>query len=211
MMGRPAALAAAVPVGTLLLLFLAITAAWVVVSVVVMRRHRRHREVGLLEAHPRRREQRLADERGTFVPLAPVFEEEPEVEPEPEPEPEPELEPESESEFVLEDLSPHPSTIAPATIYEIVWYRDEERIAFALQPSDGRGASWARYRSASFTWGEDRDPPASLRAAQSAHGRLRARLERDGWATAGRGESWFSHRFSPPVSAPRDAALEDED
>ena len=63
MTGRPAALATAVPVGTLLLLFLAITAAWAVVSIVVMRRHRRHREVGVLEARPRHRDRRLADRR----------------------------------------------------------------------------------------------------------------------------------------------------
>ena len=34
--------------------------------------------------------------------------------------------------------------------------------------------------------------------AQRAHGRLRSRLLRDGWTTAGRGGPWFSHRFRPP-------------
>ena len=41
-----AVLASGIPVQTLVLLFVAITAAWVVVSVIVMRRQRRHREVG---------------------------------------------------------------------------------------------------------------------------------------------------------------------
>jgi hypothetical protein len=200
MSGHTATLAAAIPVQTLVLLFLAITAAWVVVSVVVMRRHRRHREVGLLQARPRRHEAPLAsDEAGRFVPLAPVFEE-PEHEPEPEPEPEPDPEPE------LEELPPHPSEITPATMYEIVWYREEERIAFALQPVDGRGASWARYRSSSFAWEDDSDPPASLKAAQSSHGKLRARLRREGWQASGRGDSWFSHRFEPPDPAPHERA-----
>jgi hypothetical protein len=196
MIGIPALLAAGIPVQTLVLLFLAITAAWVVVSVVVMRRHRRHRELGLLQARPRRHDQSLvSDEAGRFVPLAPAFEEdldEPEQEPEPQPEPEPEL----------EEPSPHPSEITPATTYEIVWYREEERIAFALQPVDGRAAPWARYRSSSFAWEEDSDPPASLKAAQSSHGKLRARLRREGWQAAGRGDSWFSHRFAPPESMP---------
>jgi hypothetical protein len=194
---RTAVLASGIPVQTLVLLFLAITAAWVVVSVIVMRRHRRHREVGLLQARPRRHERPLrSEETGRFVPLAPVFEEEPEPEPEPEPDPEPE--PELEPEPALEEPPPHPSEITPATTYEIVWYREEERIAFALQPLDGRGASWARYRSSSFAWEEDSDPPASLKAAQSSHGKLRARLRREGWQAAGRGDSWFSHRFTPP-------------
>ena len=55
-----------------------------------------------------------------------------------------ELEPEPEPEPELEELPPHPSDITPATLYEIVWYREEERIAFALQPVDGRAAGWAR-------------------------------------------------------------------
>jgi hypothetical protein len=194
---RAGLIATAIPVQTLVLLFLAITAAWVVVSVVVMRRQRRDREVGLLQARPRQHERRMAsDEAGRFVPLAPVFEEEPEPEPELEAEPEPEPEP--------EELPPHPSDITPATLYEIVWYREEERIAFALQPVDGRAAGWARYRSSSFAWEEDSDPPASLKAAQSSHGKLRARLRREGWQASGRGDSWFSHRFEPPDSAPHE-------
>ncbi len=198
----------AVPMQTLVLLFLAITAAWAIVSLLVMRRQRRDREVGVLNARPRPRERRLAsEETGTFVPLAPVFEEELEEELEDDLELEPEPEPEPE----LEELPPHPSTITAATMYEIVWYREEERIAFALQPVDGRAAPWARYRSASFAWAEDDDPPASLRAAQRAHGRLRARLERDDWRPAGRADSWFGHRFEPPDAAPEDPAPEDDD
>ena len=194
-----AVLASGIPVQTLVLLFVAITAAWVVVSVIVMRRQRRHREVGVLQARPRQHERPLrSEEAGRFVPLAPVFEEEPEPEPDPDPEPEPEPAPE------LEEPPPHPSEITPATMYEIVWYREEERIAFALQPVDGRGASWARYRSSSFAWEEDTDPPASLKAAQSSHGKLRARLRREGWQASGRGDSWFSHRFEPPDPAPHE-------
>jgi hypothetical protein len=203
---RAGLLAAAIPVQTLVLLFLAITAAWVVVSVVVMRRHRRDREVGLLQARPRQNERRMAsDDAGRFVPLAPVFEEEPEPEPDLEPEPELEL------ELEPEELPPHPSDITPATMYEIVWYREEERIAFALQPVDGRAAPWARYRSSSFAWEEDSDPPASLKAAQSSHGKLRARLRREGWQASGRGDSWFSHRFEPPASAPHERAQDPAD
>jgi hypothetical protein len=83
-------------------------------------------------------------------------------------------------------------------LYEIVWYREGERVAFALQPTDGRAAPWARHRSTSFAWAEDHDPPASLRAAQRAHGRLKAKLDREGWQPAGRGERWFNHRVEPP-------------
>jgi hypothetical protein len=85
-----------------------------------------------------------------------------------------------------------------ASTYEIVWYREESRLVFALQPVDGRSSSAARHRSDHFRWTEDADPPADLRGAQSAHGRLRARLVREGWRPAGRGEKWFSHRFHPP-------------
>ena len=88
-----------------------------------------------------------------------------------------------------------------ATTYEIVWYREAERILFALQPIDGRSALDARVASESFIWSEDRDPPPSLRLAQREHGKLRERLLRDGWTRAGRGERWFSHRFQPPPQA----------
>ena len=191
-------IAAAIPLQTLIVLLVAITLAWAVMSVVVMRRHRRHREVAVLQARPRRRERLATEEAGTFVPLASVFDDESEPAPEPEPEPEPEPDPEPDGV----EPAPHPSALAPARTYEIVWYREEERIAFALQPVDGRAAAWARYRSSSFAWAEDRDPPASLRAAQRAHGRLRARLERDDWVPGGRGEGWYRHRFEPPVNAP---------
>jgi hypothetical protein len=198
---------------TLVLILVGITAGWAILSFFVMRRSRhRRREVAVFQAQPRRRERpvRLREESGTFVPLAPVAADDEELlEPEPEePEPGPE-----EPELEPEDYAPAPSGLETATTYEVVWYRDgdEDRIAFALQPVDGRAAPWARYRSASFSWGEDRDPPATLRAAQSAHGRLRARLERDGWTSSGRGPGWFSHRFEPPVSAPRKRSSGDDD
>ncbi len=135
-------------------------------------------------------------EAGTFVPLSPVrvAEREPTPTPTPAPAPAPAPEPEPEPE--------QPGGPSAATLYEIVWYRHEEHIAFALQPIDGRAAPWAHYRSSSFEWNEDRDPPASLRAAQRAHGRLKARLDREGWRPAGRGESWFNHRVAPPDKAP---------
>ena len=85
-----------------------------------------------------------------------------------------------------------------ATVYEIVWYREDDRVVFALQPLDGRTALIQPQRSATFAWAEDRDPPPSLRAAQREHARLRERLLRDGWTRGGRGERWFSHRFKPP-------------
>jgi hypothetical protein len=85
-----------------------------------------------------------------------------------------------------------------ATIYEIVWYREDDRLVFALQPLDGRTALIGPQRSGTFAWVEERDPPASLRAAQREHAKLRERLQRDGWSRAGRGERWFSHRFKPP-------------
>ncbi len=112
---------------------------------------------------------------------------------EPEPEPDPEPEPSQPAGF-----APRPGLLSAATVYEIVWYREGDRVAFALQPMDGRAAPWARYRSTSFAWAEDDDPPASLRVAQRAHGRLKARLDREGWRPAGRGERWFNHRVEPP-------------
>jgi hypothetical protein len=89
-----------------------------------------------------------------------------------------------------------------ATTYEIVWYRDEARLQFALQPIDGRGVAWSRMRSEAFAWEDDTDPPSDLRGAQRAHGRLRARLQREGWRACGRGDRWFSHRFEPPARPP---------
>ncbi len=152
---------------------------------------------------------------GSFVPLTPAFRREPEPEPEPEepfeptgpirvvdrrepvvvplpilPSPEPEPEPEPE---------PAPRTPqAIASTYEIVWYRQGERLVFGLQPLDGRATRAGRERSGSFRWDEDDDPPSTLRDAQRAHGRLRSRLLRDGWTAAGRGRAWFSHRLRPP-------------
>ena len=87
---------------------------------------------------------------------------------------------------------------AIASTYEIVWYRQGERLVFGLQPLDGRATRAGRERSGSFRWDEDDDPPSTLRDAQRAHGRLRSRLLRDGWTPAGRGRTWFSHRFRPP-------------
>jgi len=155
-----------------------------------------------------RRGHRSLEEAGTFVPLSPVGLDEPEPEPEPEPDPEPEPEPapepdpEREPEPEPAGFAAHPGGLSAATVYEIVWYREGERVAFALQPMDGRAAPGTRYRSTSFAWAEDRDPPASLRAAQRAHGRLKARLDREGWRPAGRGESWFNHRVKPLEKAP---------
>jgi hypothetical protein len=190
---------------TVIVVLAGITVVWALISVVVLRRARhRHDEVAVLRARPRR--VRVQEESGSFVPLAEVGAAlvEPAVKPEPEPEPEPEPQPEP-----LEAAAA-PVPVDAATTYEIVWYRDEERIAFALQPVDGRAAPWARYRSASFAWPEDCDPPASLRAAQRAHGRLRARLDRDGWRHAGRGASWFNHRVGPPAAPPRRRAHDDD-
>ena len=188
----------AASVDTLILILVGVTAAWAVLCVVVVRRSRnRRREVAVLQARPRRR--RLREESGVFVPLSPVRadqEAEPEPRPEPEPDPEPEPEPEP-GEFPLP-----PGRLRTATTYAIVWYRDEDRVAFGLQPVDGRAEPWARYRSSAFVWPEDRDPPADLRGAQRAHGRLLARLERDGWELEGRGDAWFSHRFRPPSEEP---------
>jgi hypothetical protein len=189
-------------VETLVLILGGVTAGWALLSFFVMRRSRhRRQEIAFFQGEPRRRERpvRMREEAGAFVPLAEAFVEEPEPEPEPEPVPEPE-----EPELEPVDYAPPPTGLETASLYEVVWYRDgdADRIAFALQPVDGRAASWARYRSTSFSWGEDRDPPATLRAAQSAHGRLRARLERDGWTASGREGSWFNHRFQPPATAP---------
>ena len=120
---------------------------------------------------------------GSLVPLTPAFRREPEPEPEPEHLPEP------------------PAPRAPqaiASTYEIVWYRQGERLVFGLQPLDGRATRAGRERSGSFRWDEDDDPPSTLRDAQRAHGRLRSRLLRDGWTAAGRGRTWFSHRLRPP-------------
>jgi hypothetical protein len=185
---------------TVILVLVGITVVWALISVVVLRRARhRHDDVVVLRARPRR--VRVREESGTFVPLADVAPAATEADAEPQPEPEPEPEPE---------LPAPPLPREAASTYEIVWYREDDRIAFALQPVDGRAASWARYRSASFAWVEDRDPPAGLRAAQRAHGRLRARLERDGWRHTGRGASWFNHRVAPPATAP-DRPHHDED
>jgi hypothetical protein len=191
---------------TLILVLVGVTVVWAAISVVVLRRARHHRaEVPVLRARPRR--VRMREESGTFVPLADVAPaaEEAEAKPEPEPEPEPEPDPE-----LYDFAAPAAPPADAASTYEIVWYREDDRIAFALQPVDGRAAAWARYRSASFAWPEDRDPPPGLRAAQRAHGRLRARLERDGWRHEGRGASWFNHRVGPPDSPP-DGPPDDED
>jgi hypothetical protein len=117
-------------------------------------------------------------EAGTFAPLATVA-------------------PVPAAESPPQPIIVHPVAGA-ATTYEIVWYRQGERIVFALQPMDGRSALLRPMRSETFRWNEDRDPPAGLRDAQREHGRLRERLLRDGWRRAGRGERWFSHRFRPP-------------
>jgi hypothetical protein len=195
----------------------AITVAWGAMTVVIMRRQRRHRPIGVLRAQPRRRRMPSpAAERGGFVPLAPVAtpaeapatevaDEDTDLAP---PEPESASEPAGPFEAydrrpvvepVPEELPiPAREPVDEASTYEIVWYREESRLVFALQPVDGRSSSGARHRSDHFTWTEDADPPADLRGAQSAHGRLRARLVREGWRPAGRGEKWFSHRFHPP-------------
>ena len=145
--------------------------------------------LGPSEARPRSPHPSF-EEAGTFLPLSPVGLQDPDPEPEPEPEP-----PQPAG------FAPRPGVLSAATVYEIVWYREGERVAFALQPMDGRAAPWARYRSTSFAWAEDDDPPASLRVAQRAHGRLKARLDREGWRPAGRGERWFNHRVEPPDKA----------
>jgi hypothetical protein len=189
---------------TLILVLVGVTVVWAAISVVVLRRARHHRaEVPVLRARPRR--VRMREESGTFVPLADVAPAAEEAEAKPEPEPEPDPEPE-----LYDFAAPAAPPADAASTYEIVWYREDDRIAFALQPVDGRAAAWARYRSASFAWPEDRDPPPGLRAAQRAHGRLRARLERDGWRHEGRGASWFNHRVGPPDSPP-DGPPDDED
>jgi hypothetical protein len=151
---------------------------------------------------------------GTIVPLAPAFRREPE--PDFEAVPEEPFEPtgpiriEDRREPVVvpapvfrpPEPEPEPAPPAPhaiASTYEIVWYRQGERLVFGLQPLDGRATRAGRERSGSFRWDEDDDPPATLRDAQRAHGRLRSRLLRDGWSPAGRGQTWFSHRFRPPA------------
>jgi len=145
-----------------------------------------------------------AAQAGTLVPLTPAFRRMPERDPEPEPPPDPEPEPEEIFEPLLLPPEPEPEPPAPpapqavATTYEIVWYRQGERLVFGLQPVDGRAARGGRERSGSFRWDEDDDPPSTLRDAQRAHGRLRSRLLRDGWTPGGRGPTWFSHRFRPP-------------
>ena len=206
------------PLGTMLLLLVAITVAWGLLAVVVMRRQRRRRrQVRALQAQARRRRMPSpAGETGGFVPMAPVTAPPEEdlddelahaeaLEPEPEPESEPAgpfeaYDRRPVAEPVPEELPvPVREMISEATTYEIVWYRDEARLHFALQPVDGRAASWAKLHSGTFTWAEDADPPADLRDAQRAHGRLRTRLVREGWRPAGRGERWFSHRFRPPA------------
>jgi hypothetical protein len=166
--------------------------------------------VGRMRPGPALRAPRVAAAHtGTLVPLTPAFRRMPERDPDPEPlrdrEPEPELEP------VLLPAAPEPEPPEPpappappapqaiASTYEIVWYRQGERLVFGLQPIDGRAARAGRERSGSFRWDEDDDPPATLRDAQRAHGRLRSRLLRDGWSPAGRGQTWFSHRFRPPA------------
>ena len=185
---------------TFLVLLAIVTVAWIVISFFVMRRQRRRRPVGLLHAQPRRRG--LAGEAGRFVPLAPV------AEPEPEPEHEPAgpfvaQDQRPEAEPVPQDLPlPARREVGTATTYEIVWYREEARLQFALQPVDGRGVPWSRMRSEAFAWEEDTDPPSDLRGAQRAHGRLRARLQREGWRATGRGDRWYSHRFEPPAGPP---------
>ena len=151
---------------------------------------------------------------GSLVPLTPAFRREPEPDPSPSPRavradradpgrgpsragrraaPDPRAEPDPEPE------PPHrPTPQAIASTYEIVWYRQGERLVFGLQPLDGRATRAGRERSGSFRWDEDDDPPSTLRDAQRAHGRLRSRLLRDGWTAAGRGRTWFSHRLRPP-------------
>jgi hypothetical protein len=167
--------------------------------------------VGRMRPGPALRAPRVAAAHtGTLVPLTPAFRRMPERDPDPEPlrDREPEPEPEEIFEPVLLPAEPEPEPPAPpappapqaiASTYEIVWYRQGERLVFGLQPIDGRAARAGRERSGSFRWDEDDDPPATLRDAQRAHGRLRSRLLRDGWSPAGRGQTWFSHRFRPPA------------
>jgi hypothetical protein len=146
---------------------------------------------------------------GSFVPLTPAFRREPEPAPEESFEPTGPIRVVDRREPVVVPLpilapaepEPEPEPPAPqaiASTYEIVWYRQGERLVFGLQPLDGRATRAGRERSGSFRWDEDDDPPSTLRDAQRAHGRLRSRLLRDGWTAAGRGRAWFSHRLRPP-------------
>jgi hypothetical protein len=152
---------------------------WAAVSYAVARRRRAAR----VKPHEWLRPGTQA---GSFAPLAPVAPVAPPV-----------AEPPGEEPAPLVFLRP---VAGAAETYEIVWYREGERLVFALQPLDGRSALIHPHRSGTFAWAEDRDPPPSLRDAQREHGRLRARLLREGWTRAGRGERWFSHRFRPPQS-----------
>lgn len=126
-----------------------------------------------------------SDEAGHFKPLAPVAPAPPPVAPPVADEP-------MQRVVYLRPVA------GAATTYEIVWYREEDRLVFALQPIDGRTALVHPPRSGTFAWEEERDPPPSLRAGQREQAKLRERLLRDGWTRAGRGERWFSHRFTPP-------------
>ena len=146
---------------------------------------------------------------GSFVPLTPAFRREPEPAPEESFEPTGPIRVVDRREPVVvplpilapADPEPEPEPPTPqaiASTYEIVWYRQGERLVFGLQPLDGRATRAGRERSGSFRWDEDDDPPSTLRDAQRAHGRLRSRLLRDGWTAAGRGRAWFSHRLRPP-------------
>lgn len=172
--------------------------------------------VGRLRPAPARRALPAAAQTGTLVPLTPAFRRLPPPRaPEPEPAPEESFEPdgpihiEDRRELVVvpqpvqperEPDPPAPRALhAIASTYEIVWYRQGERLVFGLQPLDGRATRESHVRSASFRWDEDHDPPPTLRDAQRVHGRLRSRLLRDGWTSAGRGGPWFSHRFRPPA------------
>jgi hypothetical protein len=201
------------PIDTMLMAFAAITVVWVLLAVLIMRRQRarRNRPLGVLQARPRQgRRASAAAETGSFVPLARVAREPADAPPGPVAPLAPPHEHEPAGPFRAFDRRPVAEPVADelpepareplgeATTYEIVWYREDSRLVFALQPIDGRSAPGTRRRSDHFTWTEDADPPADLRGAQSAHGRLRALLVRGGWRPAGRGRSWFSHRFHPP-------------
>jgi hypothetical protein len=130
---------------------------------------------------------RPASEAGSFTPLATVA-----PVPAPASPPAPAAYEPSETIVYLRPVS------GAASVYEIVWYREDERLVFALQPLDGRTALIHPQRSGTFVWAEDRDPPPSMRDAQREQAKLRERLLHDGWTRAGRGERWFSHRFKPP-------------
>ena len=132
--------------------------------------------LGRLRPRPALRPPAAAAQTGTLVPLAPAFRRLPPPR-EPEPEPEETFEPggpiriEDRREVgivpepILPAAEPEPEPPAPralpaiASTYEIVWYRQGERLVFGLQPVDGRATREGHVRSASFRWEEDDDPP----------------------------------------------------